>query len=71
MAAIVSIAQSLDLELVAEGITRHDQVERLLELGCQRGQGFLYSRPVEAVEIEALLEASTISEEREPRILSR
>jgi diguanylate cyclase (GGDEF)-like protein/PAS domain S-box-containing protein len=71
VAAIVSIAQSLHLELVAEGITRHDQVERLLELGCQRGQGYLYSRPVEAAEIEALLEASTISEEREPRILSR
>ena len=42
--AIVAMAKALGLEIVAEGIEVAEQQERLLELGCLRGQGFLYSR---------------------------
>ena len=44
--AIVSLAQALDLETVAEGIEDSDQHAQLAGLGCTYGQGFLFSRPL-------------------------
>jgi EAL domain-containing protein (putative c-di-GMP-specific phosphodiesterase class I) len=44
--AIVSLAQALDLETVAEGIEDADQHAQLAALGCTYGQGFLFSRPL-------------------------
>jgi diguanylate cyclase (GGDEF)-like protein len=46
--AIVKLARSLDLEVVAEGVERTDQLRMLSGLGCDRVQGFLISRPVPA-----------------------
>jgi EAL domain-containing protein (putative c-di-GMP-specific phosphodiesterase class I) len=43
--AIVSLAQALGLETVAEGIEDSDQHRQLERLGCTYGQGFLFSRP--------------------------
>ncbi len=45
--AIIALAKSLNLQLVAEGVEREDQVHYLLENGCQNIQGYYYSRPVE------------------------
>jgi diguanylate cyclase (GGDEF)-like protein/PAS domain S-box-containing protein len=53
--AIVKLAQTLKLDIVAEGIERQDQLDRLLELGCGNGQGYLFSTPVPASELEELL----------------
>ena len=36
---------ALDLKVVAEGIERRSQVERLREAGCTLGQGYLFGRP--------------------------
>jgi len=47
---IVGLARALDLELCAEGVESHDQRAALYELGCQYGQGFLWSRPLDAAE---------------------
>jgi diguanylate cyclase (GGDEF)-like protein/PAS domain S-box-containing protein len=44
--AIVSLAQALRLETVAEGIEDREQAGRLERLGCTYAQGFLYSRPL-------------------------
>jgi diguanylate cyclase (GGDEF)-like protein/PAS domain S-box-containing protein len=44
--AIVSLAQALGLETVAEGIEDSDQHAQLTALGCTYGQGFLFSRPL-------------------------
>jgi len=55
--AILAMAQSLGLGVVAEGIETNVQLERLRALGCARGQGYLYSRavaPAQAAE-QALL----------------
>jgi EAL domain-containing protein (putative c-di-GMP-specific phosphodiesterase class I) len=41
---------------VAEGIEHHEQLERLLRLGCELGQGFYFARPMDATALEALLE---------------
>jgi diguanylate cyclase (GGDEF)-like protein/PAS domain S-box-containing protein len=45
-AAIVDLAGILNLRPVAEGIERADQLEKLLELGCELGQGFYFSEPL-------------------------
>lgn len=44
--AIITMARSLDLELVAEGIEEEEQAEYLQSVGCSIAQGFLYSRPL-------------------------
>ena len=43
--AIVALAGSLGIEIVAEGVETLAQRERLMELGCTYAQGFLYGRP--------------------------
>jgi len=52
--AIVSLAHSLRLEIVAEGIETVVQAQALQALGVQHGQGYLFSLPVAADEIESL-----------------
>jgi EAL domain-containing protein (putative c-di-GMP-specific phosphodiesterase class I) len=52
---IVSLAHSLDLDVVAEGIEEPEQHDRLADIGCEYGQGYLYSRPIPPVEIEGFL----------------
>jgi EAL domain-containing protein (putative c-di-GMP-specific phosphodiesterase class I) len=44
--AVIALAKSLDLKVVAEGIENDDQAERLVELGCDIGQGYLFARPM-------------------------
>jgi EAL domain-containing protein (putative c-di-GMP-specific phosphodiesterase class I) len=53
--AIIELGTSFQLKVVAEGIERPEQHARLMELGCGLGQGFLYSRPVPADQVEQLL----------------
>ena len=45
---ILTLADNLNLEVVAEGIENEQQFHRLRELGCEFGQGYLFSKPVEA-----------------------
>jgi diguanylate cyclase (GGDEF)-like protein/PAS domain S-box-containing protein len=45
--AVVSLGATLELEVVAEGIERPEQWERLRELGCDLGQGFYFARPMD------------------------
>jgi diguanylate cyclase (GGDEF)-like protein/PAS domain S-box-containing protein len=56
---IVFLANKLKLKVIAEGIESAKQLERLRELGCDQGQGFLFSQPVEAAEAERLLRQQT------------
>jgi diguanylate cyclase (GGDEF)-like protein len=60
VAATTAFAAALDLTVTAEGIETHEQAAALLRLGCDRGQGFLYSRAVAATEIEAMLLADRV-----------
>ena len=46
VAALVSMAESFDIELIAEGLERTDDLYQLQKLGCLYAQGFLFSRPV-------------------------
>lgn len=55
VSAIISIAQKLDLDVVAEGVETEDQLQYLRDLHCQKVQGFLFSKPLPAAAIEELL----------------
>ena len=46
------MARSLGLELVAEGVETSSQLARLRELGCLRAQGYLFSPPLPAAELD-------------------
>jgi diguanylate cyclase (GGDEF)-like protein len=52
---IVTLASNLGMGVVAEGVETAEQHARLEALGCEYGQGFLYSRPVEAESALALI----------------
>jgi EAL domain-containing protein (putative c-di-GMP-specific phosphodiesterase class I) len=52
---ILEMARVLGLEVVAEGVETAEQADFLRKLDCGFGQGYLFSRPVDALELEALL----------------
>jgi EAL domain-containing protein (putative c-di-GMP-specific phosphodiesterase class I) len=58
-ATIIRLAEDLDLRPVAEGIERADQLEKLLDLKCDLGQGFYFARPMPPEGIDELLAART------------
>jgi diguanylate cyclase (GGDEF)-like protein len=53
--AIISMAHSLDMDVVAEGVEVQEQLEYLGANGCDTIQGFLFSRPLPADEIAKML----------------
>ena len=53
--SIVSLARALRLHVVAEGVETQQQADRLLALGCDQAQGYLFSPPVSLDRIEPLL----------------
>jgi diguanylate cyclase (GGDEF)-like protein/PAS domain S-box-containing protein len=61
--AIVAMARSLDLEMVAEGVERPEQLAFLEQQGCHLYQGYLFSKPVPLAEFRALLPLSRQGEE--------
>ena len=55
VAAIVQLAATLGLEVTAEGIEEDWQVADLAAMGCGRGQGYWYARPLPAADLRTLL----------------
>ena len=53
--AILALAKSLSLDVVAEGVEREAQVDFLLHEGCEIAQGFLYSKPLAAADFAAFI----------------
>ena len=53
--AIIAMAHGLSLKVVAEGVEREEQLEFLQAERCDEVQGYLISRPVEAVDLAELL----------------
>jgi predicted signal transduction protein with EAL and GGDEF domain len=52
---IVNLAQSLNLDVVAEGVETEEQRDLLYEMGCSHAQGYLYSLPVPGSEVPGVL----------------
>ncbi|RJG13803.1 EAL domain-containing protein [Pseudomonas cavernicola] len=53
--AIVAMARSLGLEMIAEGVEQQEQLDFLQQQGCHLYQGYLYSKPLPLPEFRALL----------------
>jgi PAS domain S-box-containing protein len=65
VAAVVGLGQTLGLKTIAEGIESQEQVDLLVRLGCEIGQGFHYGRPTPAEQLPSVIEL------RQPCALSR
>jgi EAL domain-containing protein (putative c-di-GMP-specific phosphodiesterase class I) len=58
--AIIQLGRALDLGVIAEGIETSATIDKLLELGCHRGQGYLMSVPMSAEELAPVLRAGAV-----------
>ena len=58
--SIIRLARSLDLDVVAEGVERHEQVVGLTALGARLAQGFYFGRPMESAAIGSMLHAGAL-----------
>ena len=56
LSAVISLAKGLDVDLVCEGVETREQIEALIALGCQVGQGFYYAKPMPAEDFARILE---------------
>ncbi|MBS1794768.1 MAG: EAL domain-containing protein [Acidobacteria bacterium] len=56
---IIALAKTLNLDVVAEGIETIHQLHQLRILGCEYGQGYLFSRPVPLDEAQEILDDPT------------
>ena len=54
--AIIALAESLNLSLVAEGVETSEQMEYLMDNGCHIIQGYYYSKPIDKVGMTAYLQ---------------
>jgi EAL domain-containing protein (putative c-di-GMP-specific phosphodiesterase class I) len=65
---IVTLARSLDMDVIAEGVETREQLRQLSALGCDYGQGYLFSRPVgpsQALELLLNVEYSNLTSAQE------
>ena len=53
---IITLAHTLEKTVIAEGIETSEQISQLLDLGCNLGQGFFFSRPLPTASVESLLQ---------------
>ena len=56
---VIALAKALNLKVVAEGIESIHQFHQLRILGCQYGQGYLFSKPLQVADIERILSDKT------------
>lgn len=60
-AAVAGLGQSLGLTTIAEGIEQKTHSDMLFYLGCELGQGYLYSRPIPIREVPMMIEKAALS----------
>lgn len=56
--SMISLAKSMDIEVTAEGVEKKEELDLLLELGCDNAQGYYFSKPLpfeEAIELRHML----------------
>ncbi len=58
--SIVSLANSLNLKVIAEGVEMSHQLSGVRDMDCRYGQGFLFSEPMEPVAIDRWIETENI-----------
>lgn len=55
--AIIALAHNLGMKVCVEGVETHDQLARVLTLGCDHAQGYYFARPMRPDAVAALLES--------------
>ena len=55
VSGIIRLGHGLDLEVVAEGVERDEQLRSLVELGCEEGQGYLLGMPMTGSDLRRTL----------------
>ena len=60
VSAIVALGESLDLEMIAEGIETGDQARALRGIGCKTGQGYFYARPMPVSELDQCVSSAAV-----------
>lgn len=58
ISTILTLAKNLGMDVIAEGVETGEQMDRLYELGCYQGQGFLFSVPLDQDSVVKLLQQS-------------
>ena len=58
--AIIALATSLNLDVIAEGVETVEQKDFLIANGCSKIQGYYYSKPVPAEELKVILQNDNI-----------
>ncbi len=53
--AVIALAKSLKLEIIAEGVENKEQKDFIVENGCENIQGYFYSKPIPADEFKSIL----------------
>jgi EAL domain-containing protein (putative c-di-GMP-specific phosphodiesterase class I) len=65
---VIALGETLELDVVAEGIEHPEQWLGLRDLGCGSGQGFLFARPMDADATLEYLRADATSRPRVPKL---
>lgn len=55
--AVIALAHALDMKVISEGIESQEQSDIISRFNCDIGQGYLYGRPLKAVDAEKMLQA--------------
>jgi len=69
--AILGLGRTLDKTMIAEGIETEVQLQRLIEMNCEKGQGFLLGSPAPADEAGRMIGKSVPGWARHPRIVEQ
>lgn len=64
---IIALARNLEMEVIAEGVETQEQAALLRAMDCEYGQGYYFSRALNALRAKTLLSADSVSELPPPR----
>ncbi len=67
---MIAMARSLALDIIAEGVETREQLDLLSSLGCPEIQGYYFSCPLEAGDLEELARARQQSTPPAPQLVS-
>ncbi|MCH9697093.1 MAG: EAL domain-containing protein [Gammaproteobacteria bacterium] len=62
---IVSISNTMELSVIAEGVETQEQIQKLKDIGCELGQGFYFCKPASAEQIARLVSTDLLDHQAE------